>query len=60
MKASTFSIIYVIVGGLLLMFGTPFVATLGMGGIIASILICLLWFIGSIIVWNKFGKKDMY
>lgn len=58
MKASIFSIIYVLLGGLLLMFGTPIVATLGLGGVLASVIIGVLYFGSAILIWNKFGIKE--
>ena len=58
MNAGLFAIIFVLLGGALLMFGTPVIASLGVGGIIASIIIGVVYLIAGIFVWEKFLRGD--
>ena len=58
MKAWLFAVLYVLIGASLLMFGTRYVAALGVGGIIASIIIGISWLGFGIFAWEKWGRKD--
>ena len=58
MKAGFFAIAFVLLGGAALMFGTPFIASLGVGGIIGSIIIGIVYLALGIFLWEKFGDKS--
>jgi len=58
MNVGLFVILYVLIGGSLLIFGTPFVASFGIGGIIASIVIGIAWLVFGIFAWEKWGNKE--